>query len=228
MIGIIGAMTVEVERLQSLMTEKKVDNISGMSFYSGKINGKEVVVTGCGIGKVFAAICAQTMILRYNIDCLINTGVAGSLSDELDIFDTVVSSGVVQHDMDTSPIGDPVGLISGINKIEIEADARLIALADKAAEKLNIKYMNGVVASGDQFIATDAQRKRIFEHFSPLCCEMEGAAIGHVAYVNNVPFVVIRAISDGASKDSSMDFPTFCARAAENSASITLELIKDY
>ena len=125
MIGIIAAMNVEMESLRSHIENPVSKNISGITFVSGTLEGKEVVTAVCGIGKVFAALCAQTMILRYQPECIINTGVAGTLTDALTIGSVAVSSGVVQHDMDTSPLGDPLGLISGINKVVIPADKLL-------------------------------------------------------------------------------------------------------
>ena len=119
MIGIIGAMGVEVLALAELLENKKCEKISGIEYMSGTIYGKDVVLAVCGIGKVFAAICAQTMILKYNPDVIINTGVAGTLSDELSIGDIAIADSVVQHDMDTSPLGDPVGMLSDINIIKI-------------------------------------------------------------------------------------------------------------
>ena len=125
MIGIIGAMQIEVEAISSMLTDTKCETLSGIDFYIGKLCGKDVVVAKCGVGKVFAAICAQTMILHYNASVIINTGVAGSLDKRIGIKDLAVSTACVEHDMDTSPIGDPVGLISGINIIEIPTDKEL-------------------------------------------------------------------------------------------------------
>ena len=149
MIGIIGAMKIEVEALWADMTDKKSESISGIEFVSGKLYGADVVVAQCGIGKVFAAACAQTMILRYSVDSIINTGVAGTLSPELSVGDIAVSSACVQHDMDTSPLGDPVGLISGINIIEIPADPALCEAVLRAATSLGVNCRAGIIASGD-------------------------------------------------------------------------------
>ncbi len=227
MIGIIGAMDVEVENLKKIMDNKVKENISGIEFVSGTINNKDVVVAKCGIGKVFASICAQTMILKYKPDYLINTGVAGGLDSTLSVCDVAISAGVVQHDMDTSPLGDPVGLISGINVVEFKADKALVSKAKKAVEKTGINYVCGIIASGDQFVAQKEQKRRIADSFNAVACEMEGGAIGHTAYVNKVPFVVIRAISDGANDEASMDYPTFLEKAAENSTRVTLNLIEN-
>lgn len=220
MIGIIAAMNVEMESLRSYMTNITTETVSGVTFVRGTLEGKEVVTAVCGIGKVFAALCAQTMILRYAPECIINTGVAGTLTDMLDIGSIAVSSAVVQHDMDTSPIGDPIGLISGINMIEIPADKDLGARLSACAEEMNVKTVTGVIASGDQFVASGERKAFITEHFSAIACEMEGAAIGQVCYVNSVPFCILRAISDSADGSSHMDYPVFVQMAAEQSVKL--------
>ncbi len=227
MIGIIGAMQTEVELLISRIEGREKRTASGIDFFSGKIENKNVVVAKCGIGKVFAAICAQTMILEYGVSLIINTGVGGAISDELEIGDIAVSSTVVQHDMDTSAIGDPVGLISGINIIEIPADKKTADTVIGAAEKLGYRCLSGIVASGDRFIAGAENKKKISDAFSALVCEMEGAAIGQVCYVNNIPFCVVRAVSDKADGTSGVDYMTFVASAAEKNARLVLEAIKN-
>ena len=196
MTGIIGAMKIEIEALNAQMENRQTKTVSGIEFTSGTLCGREVVTSVCGIGKVFAAMCAQTMILLYSPDRIINTGVAGSLSTKLNIGDIAVSDFVVEHDMDTSPLGDPVGMISG------------------------------KIASGDCFVNSAEKKKYISETFGAIACEMEGAAIGHVCYVNKVPFCVIRAISDAADGSSHMDYSKFTALAAKNSAAVMTELLR--
>ncbi len=226
MIGIIGAMDIEVNNLKALIENKQTKTISGIEFVWGYIYNKEVVVAKCGIGKVFAAICAQTMILNFNPEYIINTGVAGTLTTELSVGDIAISDNVVQHDMDTSPLGDPVGLVSGINVINFNANKPLIKSVEAVLKENNFNFKTGIIASGDQFIATKTQKESIVKNFNAIACEMEGASIGHTAYVNNVPFIVIRAISDSADDSSTLDYPTFLKMAAENSTKITLNLIK--
>ena len=123
MIGLIGAMEVEITSLRDAITEKVSRTISGVEFVSGKIDGQEVVTAVCGIGKVFAAVCAEAMILSYQPDLIINTGVGGSLSSDLSIGDVAVAKDVVQHDMDTTPLGDPPGYISGLGQVYLPCDA---------------------------------------------------------------------------------------------------------
>lgn len=220
MIGIIAAMDVEMKSLRSYMENTETEVISGIRFVRGTLEGKDVVTAVCGIGKVFAALCAQTMILHYQPRCIINTGVAGTLTAALTIGSIAVSSAVVQHDMDTSPLGDPVGLISGINKVELPADRLLTGQLSACAKVMGIKTATGVIASGDQFVASAERKAFIVEHFKAIACEMEGAAIGQVCYVNKVPFCVLRAISDSADGSSHMDYPTFVQMAAEQSVAL--------
>lgn len=226
MIGIIGAMKIEVDGLKAMLTEAESSTVSGIEFVSGKLGGVSVVLAVCGVGKVFAALCAQTMCLKYPVSAIINTGVAGTLCDELGIGDVAISNAVVQHDMDTSPIGDPVGLISGINIIEIPADKRLGDLVEQAAQAQGRHTHRGTIATGDQFLANDEQKKRIRGTFNAIAGEMEGGSIGHVCYVNKVPFVVIRVISDDANGNAPADFPAFAAEAAKTGMHITLDVVK--
>ena len=228
MIGIIAAMRAEIDSVKTEMTHKQVRNFSGIEFVSGRFRGKEVVVAQCGIGKVFAAICAQTMILLYHPDVILNTGVGGTLTSELSVGDIAISLDVVQHDMDTSPLGDPVGLVSGINVIRFPADSRMYTELAKSADALGIRNVIGTIASGDQFIASTAKKEYIKENFSAIACEMEGAAIGHVAYVNETPFAVVRAISDSADDSSHMDYGEFLALAAERSFGVVSKFVENF
>lgn len=220
MIGIIAAMDVEMNSLRSFMEDTETETISGIKFVRGTLEGKDVVTAVCGIGKVFAALCAQTMILHYQPTAIINTGVAGTLTDALNIGSIAVSSAVVQHDMDTSPLGDPVGLISGINKVELPADRLLCGQLSACAKVMGVRTATGVIASGDQFVASAERKAFITSHFGAIACEMEGAAIGQVCYVNRVPFCVLRAISDSADGSSHMDYPSFVKMAAEQSVNL--------
>ena len=225
-IGIIGAMSVETDALKAQIQDAKSETVSGIEFVSGKLYGKDIVVAQCGIGKVFAAICAQTMIIRFRVDKIINTGVAGTLCDELGILDIAIATDVVQHDMDTSALGDLVGLISGINIVKISADTSLANKIAKAAEAVGVKCVKGVIASGDQFINNKERKNFIRTSFDAIACEMEGAAIGHVCFVNGVDFAVIRAISDNASGEADIEYPEMVRRAAAQSAAIIKKLLE--
>lgn len=226
MIGIIAAMNVEMESLRSHIENPVTETVGGVTYVSGRLEGQEVVTAVCGVGKVFAALCAQAMILRYRPECIINTGVAGTLTDRLSVGDIAVSTGVVQHDMDTTPIGDPLGLISGINKVVLPADEALAKKLTACASALGIKTLPGIVASGDQFVASAARKAFIVGQFDAIACEMEGAAVGQACYVNGVPFCVLRAISDSADGSSHMDYPAFTRLAAEQSVRLLLAFLR--
>lgn len=228
MIGIICAMQIEIDKINEEIENKTTETVSGITFTRGTLYGKDIVTAVCGIGKVFAAICTEAMIIKYNPDVILNTGVAGTLTDKLNICDVAVSASVVQHDMDTSPLGDPVGLLSGINIIEIPADAHVAENMARCVEKIGLKSLTGTIASGDQFINSADKKAYIRDNFNAVACEMEGGSVGHVCYVNKVPFAVIRAISDGAGDDSHMDYPTFARLAAEKSATAVKLFVKEY
>lgn len=227
MIGIIGAMKTETDALIAAMEGREEKTYSGITYTSGKLAGQSVVVATCGIGKVFAAICAQTMILEYAPTLIINTGVGGTLTSALGIGDIAIADRLVQHDMDTSPLGDPVGLVSGINRIYFNADAATVAAFAKAVDKVGGRSLVGCIASGDQFIADRAKKDFIRDTFGAVACEMEGAAIAHVATVNKTPFAVLRAISDSADGGASEDYPAFVARAAARSVAVLTQFLSN-
>lgn len=227
-IGIIGAMKIEVESLALMLEDRRESVTSNITFYEGKLSGRDVVIAESGVGKVFASVCAQTMILKYGADAIINSGVAGGLSEKLTICSAVVADKVVQHDMDTSPLGDPVGLISGIDKIYIEADKDIVSALEKCLESYENPYLVGTIASGDQFISDASKKELLKSQFGACACEMEGAAVGHVCYINNIPFGVFRTISDGGDDAAQMDFPTFAKTAAKRAQEIICEFVKIY
>lgn len=222
MIGIIGAMASEVDGLKAIMPDASVETISTVEFYSGTINGTEVVVAQAGVGKVNASVTAQTMILRYGVNALINIGVAGGIEPSLKIGDIVVASSLVEHDMDTTAVGDEPGFITGIDKVYMDTDKDISDLIFECSENLGLHTVRGVIATGDIFVSTDDVRDRLRSQFNAAAAEMEGGAIGHVCTMNNIPFAVLRAMSDCANDDSKVDFPTFAAEAAKKS----IEIIK--
>ena len=227
-IGIIGAMDAEVNGLIKKLERHKIETVGGLEFHTGRLFLTDVVIAKCGVGKVFAAMCAEAMIIRYAPTLIINTGVAGGLAPELKCADIVVAEKLCQHDMDTSPLGDPKGLISGINQIYFESDSKAVDDVLLSGYELGITVKRGVIATGDSFVASDTERERIISEFGASACEMEGGSIAQVAFVNNTPFVVIRAISDGANDDSAMDFPAFLAVAVKKSEALTLALVEKY
>lgn len=228
MIGIIGAMEKETSQLKAMLSDVHTQVISGIEFVDGTLFSQRVVVATCGVGKVFAAICAEAMILRYAPELIINTGVAGSLTSALGITDIAIADAVVQHDMDTTPLGDPKGLLSGINIVNIPTSQKAVDLLKNCIEALGIHTVIGKIASGDQFVDSRQAKNKIAEEFSAIACEMEGASIGHVCYVNEVEFVVLRAISDSFDDESSLDYAKFVTIAAEQAVRVLCEFLKSY
>ena len=222
-IGIIGAMQMEVDNLKEAMENQSVETVSGVNFVCGNIGDVEVVAAVCGVGKVFAAICAEAMILKFNPDMGINIGVAGTLTKDLNVFDVAVASDVFQHDMDTSALGDPVGLISGLNQIFFPADEKMRTLLCEVLRDKGIHYLTGPIATGDLFMHVPEKKAQVRADFGAIAAEMEGGSIGHVCTVNNVPFAVLRSISDGDG--GAVDYQTFAEKAAEVSAEVVLEFI---
>lgn len=221
-LGIIGAMTLEVETLVGQMVDSASREIAGSVFYEGKLEGLDVVVVQCGIGKVNAAVCTQILCDCFQVTHIVNTGIAGSLCDELDVLDLVVSQDVMHHDFDCVDFGYPYGRIPGMDVTAFPADDTLIGYAFSAAEKVNLGHSRiGRVASGDQFISSRERKQNIIANTHALCTEMEGAAIAQTAYRNHVPFVILRAISDKAESVREMDYDTFEKIAAHHCAEVT-------
>lgn len=222
-LGIIGAMDMEVQILVAALENKKEYAIAGSKFYEGSLKGVDAVVVQCGIGKVNAALCAQIMCSTFCVDYLVNTGVAGSLCNDLDIGDILVSIDAIHHDFDCSPVGYEPCHIPGMEGKVFEANKGLMALAFAAAESVNPGHTKmGRVASGDQFIAGKEVKERIIARTGADCTEMEGAAIAQVSYRNGVPFVILRAISDKADDSAEMDYPTFERIAADRCARVVM------
>ena len=223
-IGVIGAMQMEVDNLKEALTDTSSVTYSGVNFVCGKMDDVEVVAAVCGIGKVFAAICAEAMILKFDVDMVINIGVGGSLTKDLGVLDVALADKVVQHDMDTSPLGDPYGLLSGLNEIFLPTSEPMRNLMAECLKEEGVSYRIGTIATGDQFIATKEQKDWIREHFEAIAAEMEGGSIGHVCYVNQIPFLILRSISD--SEGGAMDYQTFAEKAAIQSIDVVIRFIK--
>ncbi len=225
-LGIIGAMAVEVATLKEKMENMTAKFYAGSVYCEGMLEGMPAVVVQCGVGKVNAAICAQILISIYGVTHIVNTGIAGSLCAELDVGDLVISRDAIHHDFDLNFWGRPIGQVPGMDVTAFPADEALQAAAFAAAEAVNPGHAKiGRVASGDQFICSQAQKDKIIADTSALCAEMEGASIAHTAYRNGIPFVIIRAISDKADNSAEMDYPTFEAIAAERCARVTMTLV---
>lgn len=226
MIGIIGAMDEEVAKIKEQMIEVVVTNKAAMDFYKGSLSGKPVVVVRSGIGKVNAAMCTQILVDDFGVEAVINTGIAGSLDADIDIGDIVLSTDTLEHDMDAVNFGYPLGQIPRMDTLSFEADSNLRKLAKDVCERVNpdVKVFEGRVVSGDQFISDKEKKNWLIDNFAGLCTEMEGAAIGHAAYLNQIPFLIIRAISDKADDSATMDYPAFEAKAIEHSVRLLLAL----
>lgn len=227
MIGIIGAMEEEVAILKEEMKVQEVVTKASMTFCRGILCEKEVVIVRSGIGKVNAGICAQILADSFHVDALINTGVAGSLDARIDIGDMVISTDAVYHDMDATIFGDPQGQVPRMDTLAFPADEELVKKAEQANKKVNpqIHTFTGRIASGDQFVSSDAVKERITDTFHALCVEMEGAGIAHAAYLNHIPCVILRAISDKADNSATMDYPEFEKQAIANSVKVVKELL---
>lgn len=220
MLGIIGAMQVEIDALRQHMTERETRRISGMDFVKGRLDGRPVVAVVCGEGKVASAICAQSLILTYGVDRIINTGVAGTLCGELGIKDVAIARDVVQHDMDVSALGLPLGQIPSLDVLKIPCDTGMVDALEQAVRAQGCNYRLGTIASGDMFLHTAERKEFIVRQFGAIAGEMEGASIGQVCYLNRVPFAVLRTISDDASGHAPASFEQFAGEAAELACAI--------
>lgn len=228
-IGLIGAMEEEVSILREQMEQTEEMTKAGMTFFHGRLWGMDTVVVVSGIGKVNMAVCTQILADIYKVDVVINTGVAGSLNNELEIGDIVLSQVAQQHDMDVSPLGDPLGVIPRMKESIFKADEELRVLAKEACEKANpdIQCHVGKIVSGDQFIASAEKKEFLVRMFQGDCAEMEGAAMAQVAYLNAIPFLIIRAISDKADNSGHMDYPVFAKEAIRHTVQLLEQLYKE-
>ena len=228
MLGIIGAMEEEVAGLKENMIVERTVQRASMEFLQGNLEGKPVVVVRCGIGKVNAAICTQILVDEFHVDAIVNTGIAGSLKNEINIGDIVLSTDTLQHDMDATGFGYEYGIIPRMETSCFKADEKLITLAKECCEKVNpdISVFTGRVVSGDQFISDKTKKDWISEHFQGFCTEMEGAAIAQAAYLNQIPFLIIRAISDKADNSAQMDYAEFERKAIIHSVRLMTEIAK--
>lgn len=233
-IGIIGAMESEVASLKQLAKKNgrvKEKVLGGLIFVEGKINGVPVVIVKSGVGKVNAALCAQRLIIQFKVTHIINTGIAGAIKHGLKVFDFVVSSDAVYHDMDATQWGYKPMEIPQMNRISFPADEALIQMAQEAftdADNEDFftghRVITGRIASGDQFVSKEELKKHIIEVCDPACVEMEGAAIAHTCFVNGIPFLILRCISDMAD-DSKETTDLFNESAAAELSARMVETI---
>ena len=227
MIGILGAMAVEVDEIKASLTGAVTDTFGGMTFARGTLEGVPVVVTQCGIGKVNAAVCSQRLIDAYQPDLMINLGVGGSLTDALRYCDIAVASRVVQHDVDTTALGDPIGLVSTVNRVYFDCDPAAVAQLKEAIDaEEGTRCAVGVIATGDQFISSAETKTLIVSRFGAICCDMESGAIAQTCLINGVPFAAVRAISDNADDASLVDYPQFMRVAAAHSCAVISRFLR--
>jgi adenosylhomocysteine nucleosidase len=226
-IGIIGAMDEEVHILKGQMEGVQVRTIASMEFYEGSLQGHKVVVVRCGIGKVNAAICTQILVDLFHVEAIINTGVAGSLRNEIDIADIVLSTDTQQHDMDATGFGYPAGVIPRMEASIFPADGHLITLAKEVCNEVlpDVGVHTGRIVSGDQFISDSGKKTWLVDNFNGYCTEMEGAAIAQAAYLNQIPFLIIRAISDKADHSAEMSYKEFEEIAIRNTVKLLNGLV---
>ena len=224
-LGIIAALEVEVNLLKNALNNINTVKCAGTDIHTGTIGKCNVVLMQCGIGKVSAALGTQAMISRFQPDCVINTGCAGGIAKGIKIGDIVLSTSTAEWDMDTTALGDPRGYIYALGTAVVKANEEIASLIEKFVPS-DISVFKGLVASGDQFVSSDEQRNIILGSFpEALCAEMEGASVGHVCAQNNVPFCVIRCMSDTADGDSKVDYVEFSKKAGETSAKILIDML---
>lgn len=226
MLGIIGAMDVEINNIENKIINPAPAVYAGIKFTCGYINNVMVCTAVCAPGKVNAALCTQIMIDKFNADEIINVGVGCSLSKNVVIKNIVIADAVVQYDIDITALGEPRGYVNGLNTIQIKTDSRISNGLARCAITSGEKIHRGIIASGDTFIADEALKNNIASCFGALCGEMEGGAIGQVCKANNIPFAVLRTVSDGGDANAQLDYPTFKKIAAEKSTAIMLKYIE--
>lgn len=227
-IGIIGAMDEEVDILVELMNIEETIEKASLKFYKGTLEGKEIVLVRCGIGKVNSALCAQILISEFDVDAVVNTGVAGALHSDLGVYDIVISTDAIQHDFDATVFGYKKGIVPRMENSIFVADERLVEAAYKSSveETKTHKVVKGRVVSGDIFISSKELKDELVKEFDAYCGEMEGAAIAHVCSLNDTPFVIIRAMSDKADGTADVVYEEFVQDAAHNSKDIVVNMLK--
>lgn len=227
-VGIIGAMEEEVAELKGRLTDTQVVEKAGMAFHRGVLEGHPAVIVQSGVGKVNAAMCAQILADVFHVDVILNTGIAGSLDNAINIGDIVLSEDAVQHDMDATVWGYAPGQVPGMPTYIFPGDEKLLALAERVCADVNpdIRTFRGRVVSGDQFISDEGAKRRIIETFRGKCTEMEGAAIAQAAFRNAIPFLIMRVISDKADGSAVADNNTFTADVVRHCVRLVCGMVR--
>ena len=228
MIGIIGAMAVETALLEKAMQNVTHTSYAGCTYITGSLNGHDVCLTVSGIGKVNAALCTQCMIDHWPIDIMINTGVAGGIREDISPGDIVVATDLVEHDMDTTHFGDPLGQVPNMDVFAFPTDESMRKAAIQIADTMNINAYTGRIVSGDTFVTSQEKADFLYHIFQAAACEMEGASIAHVCYTNHVRVLVIRAISDNARSGATTEYESFVQSSSQISAKLVANLVKDF
>ncbi len=225
-IGLIGAMEEEITLVKEVMSDISVLEFAGLVFYTGKINDTSLVVVRSGIGKVNAAMCTQILIDKFDVECIINIGVAGAIADDLAIGDIVISTELIEHDFDVTAFGHKKGIIPRMDTSVFMADIDLIEKAMMAARDLDGVFVKkGIIVSGDIFVSSVELKDTLQTDFKADCAEMEGAAIAHVCLLNKMPFLVIRSMSDKANGEAPANFDDFVIESAKNSKKLILTML---
>lgn len=228
-IGIISAMDVETNLIVRELKRIKTESVVITNFYLGTLFDVECVVATSGVGKVCAAACTQAMIMKFNPDFILNVGIAGSLSEHVKINDFVIADSVIQYDLDKTAIGHKLGLISGLNIVNVPCARNINEKIILASQKVDdARIHTGVIATGDTFVANDKLKNNIVKNFNALACDMEGGGVGQVCYMNNVDFSVVRKISDNADENSLVNYDEFELRACERMSDVIFEFIHDF
>lgn len=226
-LGIVSAMQEELDLLLKDMTINEETKKANMTFYKGTLDNKDIIAVVCGIGKVNAAVCSQILISEFKVTSIINVGVAGGIGKDIYPGDVVVGTNLVQHDMDTTVFGDPHGQIPRLDTFDFKCDETLVKASLEACEEIKeINTFSGRIISGDQFISSVEKIQWFEKEFNAMACEMEGASIAQVCYLNNIPFVVIRSISDNANNGAHMDYEKFIPIAIRNSTILLKNIIR--
>ncbi|RNB87453.1 5'-methylthioadenosine/adenosylhomocysteine nucleosidase [Brevibacillus fluminis] len=227
-IGIIGAMDEEIALYLEAMGTKDTVSKAGITYYTGQMDGHDIVLVKSGVGKVNASVCTQILIDRFDVESIIFTGVAGAVNPELNIGDIVVSTDCIQQDMDVTALGFAPGQIPYADKWTWEAEGKLVELAMQASAKVtgDHRVISGRILTGDQFVADPSRVAALYETFNGDCIEMEGAAVAQVSAMNDVPFVIVRSMSDKADGSAHVNFAEFTHLASQRSYEIVMEMLK--
>lgn len=226
-IGIIAAEVQEMEAVKTKMQNIAEIKFYNSTFYEGIISNKNCVLVRCGEGKVNAARTTQMLIDKFGVDAVINVGSAGGLNPELDYEDIVVSTACIQHDFDITAFGREKGYIPNIEDKYMYADKTLLEKATKAIEETNNKVIKGIIATGDVFVAGKERRKEIYDEFKAECVEMEGAAVAQVCHLDNIPFIIIRSISDTVNGNDKIDFESYLEVVSKRCAEYLEKMLAD-